>query len=92
MSREWTEHATYVFEYNDIQYELELTGTFHTEMYGQDADGNRGELRTFCDDIEIDSISPAPKSKFDRDMIEDDFYSNIECDDINWGGGPEDDE
>ncbi len=36
---------------HSIIVSVEATGDVYTEMYGADADGNRGEWRTFTDDL-----------------------------------------
>lgn len=41
---------------NEIVYDVLANIYYHKEMYGQDADGNRGEKRTFIDDIVLESV------------------------------------
>ena len=37
----------------ELKVLVQLSGKPYTELYGQDADGNRGILRTYVDDIEV---------------------------------------
>ena len=37
----------------NLTLSVEASGHIYRENYGADADGNRGEMRTFCDDLEI---------------------------------------
>lgn len=50
-------HETIKFSIDDIDYEARVSIKYHVDnTYGADADGNRGEPRTFIDDIKIMGI------------------------------------
>jgi hypothetical protein len=51
--KRWKIHKNIKFTLNDWEYSAEVTLFLHREVYGEDADGNRGCLRTFLDDVEI---------------------------------------
>lgn len=81
--KEWTQKGTTDVEYKDEQYNVEVEGTFYDEMYGQDADGNRGVMMTFCDDFRIITISPPPPSEEALHYIEEGVYA-LMPDDFEW--------
>lgn len=49
----WAIHKNIKFTFNDWDYSAEVILYFCREVYGEDADGNRGCLRTFLDNIKI---------------------------------------
>jgi hypothetical protein len=51
--RNWESWKTIHFTLDDCDYTAEVILRCHEEMWGQDADGNRGILRSFIDDVEI---------------------------------------
>jgi hypothetical protein len=38
---------------HELHVTVEADGKVYTDLYGADADGNRGEWRTECDDVEF---------------------------------------
>lgn len=46
-------HLVYKDEETGIKWEVDVEGTFLTENYGEDADGNRGVMKTFIDDVKF---------------------------------------
>jgi len=89
MGKSWQESATVVVELYDELYEIEVLGTFHKSLEGQDADGNRGQWEISCDDIEIVDICPSPPDKLSRQCLENEIYS-MDCNEFCWEGEHED--
>lgn len=58
---------TYPIKGEEIDFTAEIEAIFVTEVYGDDADGNRGEIRESVDDFEIISIIDRV---FEEDMTE----------------------
>lgn len=52
----WTSHKTINFTLDDWDYKAEVILRCHEEIYGQDADGNRGMWTSFIDDVEIINV------------------------------------
>lgn len=48
---EWQTHLT--IENRELAVTVQAEGHVYDENYGADADGNRGEWRTFVDDLEV---------------------------------------
>ena len=81
--KEWVQKGSTTIEYKNEEYEVEVEGIFYNEMCGQDADGNRGVMLTFCDDFKIMTISPPPSSEEALHYIEESVYA-LMSDDFNW--------
>jgi len=41
---------------------VNANASFYTENYGEDADGNRGEMRTYADDMEVEVFDLSGKN------------------------------
>ena len=52
----WTTDKTVSFNVEDDDFEADVSIKFVRSMYGEDADGNRGEMRTELDDYEITEV------------------------------------
>ena len=79
----WTQVGTYVVPYKGEEYEVEVEGLFYETKEGQDADGNRGQWMTYCDDISITNITPAPPDEAARHYIEE-HINGLNADDFTW--------
>jgi len=89
--REWIEYGTIQIEHKDHQFNLEIRGEFHKELYGQDADGNRGIMQTFCDNLEVHKVE-GPSAEIELELCQevvDLFYDKYDCDDVQWEGSTE---
>ena len=87
--KEWSQLGSIDVPYKSEQYEVVVEGKFSESMENQDADGNRGRLITFCDEIEIITISPPPPSAESLREIEE-FIFTLNSDDFFWSNeGPE---
>ena len=80
--RTWQGNGKVQVTIREIDYDVEVVGTFSRYMDGQDADGNRGQMVTDMDDIKIDSITPEP-DYIQREAVENEVYS-LNTDDFTW--------
>ncbi len=65
----------------DDDIEVQVKVDIYNEVYGQDADGNRGELRTCCSIEEIiilEKVSNEVKEKIEKWVNEQDLYKYID--------------
>ena len=81
--RKWDEFGKVQVTINEIDYEVEVVGTFSRYMDGQDADGNRGHMVTDMDDMNIYAITPEPTTTEQREAVEN-IVCDLNADDITW--------
>ena len=81
----WIEVGNIDIEYKNELYDVAVEGEFYSSMEGQDADGNRGVMMTFCDGWEIVDIVPDPPSKEALHYIEEAVYA-MNMGAILWSG------
>ena len=88
MSKTWTETGTCYVDLSRYEqsFKVKVLGKFSKSLEGQDADGNRGMMMTFLDDLEIIEVEFGPEEAYDE--IEE-KVANLGVNDIEWDGNAE---
>jgi len=77
-------YHTFYIEYKDAEYEVDGSANVYRELYGSDADGNRGVMMDFVEDIQVENLGDEAKKLPIADQQQIEALAEKKMDDHDW--------